>query len=369
MWYFSCYTGLIEGNRLYAVNINVGLLFEYDLEDFSYKILAKIQFPNRNKPVRVWEIVKIENVFYFILEDTYNVWKYNLDTDKLTIIKNEAYNSSESTLFINNAAFRKNDMIYLMPYYDKETISIFDCKREKFKGEIQFTNSKNADKELLYLGIRKESVWIAIFNSSYLVEVNLQSGKEKFYIIEEKHNILGASLCGNDFLLLLTETGLVKWNPEDQIISKYALSISNIEEQKIVFHNAFETDTSMIIVPDYEPCIWIIDKATGNKNDIIYPDGFKKIHPNPERCLFMKVINNSEELILLPFSANMFIRLDLKQNKMYSAGCALCWEDIREIHTVIRENEVFTFVDYVRKLVDGINDNNLKKESSNDEDM
>lgn len=355
--YLSCCAGVIDGDRLYTVDEDLGVLVEYDLKDLSYCILAKIG--DNTQPVIVDKLFKINNIIFLILQNTYNIWMYDLITQKLSVIgADEADLPYEREL--NDIAYQWKDCFYIMPGRRGHKIKVFNWKTYKFVGEIQLEdNCEKKDRVPINIGIREGKIWYTIFNTSNLIEIDIETGEKKIWVIDEKEHILAASFGEKGIWLFLSSNILVKWNPKEMITETYNMQNSAIDMEKLVFRNVFEIGEMVYIVPNFSSCMWVIDKTTRKKRDIEYPVGFKRVPPKLKRDLFVTVLINGGQLILLPYAVNMLIQVDLKSEKIVSWECKFSKRDLWEYYiqkvmmtTGIQENEVFNISDYIERLLD-----------------
>ena len=355
--YLSCYTGIIEDNKLYTVNMYLGILLEYDLKNFSYQVLTRIPLRDRAQLVRVIKMIKIGSVFYFIFENTRIVWMYDMSSKESDMIENGE--DVADRYLVNSDAYRWKDCIFLTPERHSETIGVFNWRTNKFDEDIplgHFSDSSGKVR-ITKIGIMDRKIWYTFFGAPVLIGIDVESRGEKHWIIDPSKNILAVSLSEGYFWILLSGAELIKWNPEEGIIKKYVLDSLRINEEKPVFRHLYETDTYVYIVPYYAQCIWKIDKSTEEVFSIKYPSELKRVHPNFERCLFFEVLKDGDNLFLLPFAVNVLVQLDMNDGRMTYHECSFNRQEIWKYYcqdilgkNALSEDEIIDLSFFVEKI-------------------
>lgn len=357
--YLDCYAGSIEEGKLYVVSVLFGIVLEYDLKDFSYKVLAKIDLQDSLQLVRVNSIEKINHFLYMTLWNSWNVFEYDIESKRMEVYGNNLEYIDGEELVVKSYMYQ--DRIWLFPYDLRQKIKIFHVMTKEFTVSISVEailkqkgyEIKNGSLICIEIFQEKNKCFLAVYDSPYILEVDLET--EKCNIYEVKHNAkIEMMTCANgQYWLSYRDSKIIeRWSPADGILETY-------EPQKICIQDEWKYrhmiayKEKVIIVPSQDKSIWMIDKRTRQETVLEYSEDILRVH-NKERWMFYGFVEYNDKIILLPFSMTHFIVIDPENQRMESYSGKFDADIINEYYikprlpaSILLENDIFELSKYL----------------------
>lgn len=312
--FLTCFTGAISNNKLYVVHEILGTLMEYDLSDFSYRILAKIDLKVPQKRIEIKGMVIVEDVIYFTLLNSWNVIEYHLKTNQFKI-------NGEDTQYIEGkraieAMYLYKNKLWLMPYYAGEKVRIFDLETKQYRiqqivgscldeNEKRTTEKNYVDYELSQDGM----IYAIIYNSKYLVAINMSSEKYTLQNLGDTRKFSGINYDGKNYWISDYTNKIIKWNPKDGVLEEHFINALNRDEKREQIRLIYEKNDEICIIPTYTPYMIILNKKSREIVLKKYHDNIGRIHQNENRYFFYSGLVYKDKIILLPLSSNKLVIL------------------------------------------------------------
>ena len=350
-FYLDCYTGTIEGDKLYIVSVEFGLLLEYSIHDFSYKILGKIHLPNPRTTVRVNTMIKSEEYIYMTINNNWNVIEYNINNGQTTIYGNDDEYIEGKDVVIKSTLFQ--ECLWIFPYSVCQPIRIFNLKTKTFKEGLTIQDilpvneyEKGTD-YYMNLDVFQEGnvLRTAVRNSPYIIEIDMETCKYCVYETKESAKICSMSYNnGQYWIAYVGSKSFVKWHPENGVVEEYEIRHIQLQND-ISYRYIYADEDKIIVIPIRDNDIYIIDKKTKEIQSLIYPDDLKRAH-NLQRCMFYGILQQ-KNILLLPFSVNYFFEINISENVLQAYSCNLNRMDIGKKYIESNPtNNFFSEIDY-----------------------
>lgn len=369
--YLDCYTGDIENGKLYVVSVLFGIVLEYDLKDFSYKVLTQINLPDPFQMVRVNSIVKEEHFLYMTLFNSWNVFVYDIRNRQMKVYGNNFEYIDGKNLI--QKSYLYHDKIWLFPYDISQKIRIFYLETKEF--EINVSVEEILDQKgyqvqkgsLISLDVvqEKNKCILAVYNSPYIIEMNLETERFDIYEIKSNAHIEVMSYVDGQYWFSYTDNRIIeRWSLADGILETYESDNKNVQEAW-KYRFVFPYKEKIIIASLQDKIVYIIDKKSRQKKVLEYSKEIQKVH-NRERWMFQGFIEYNDKIILLPYSLTDFIVIDLQNERLESYSGKFgadvinkYWIKPRLPEWPLLENAVFDF----SKYLDFISEYNLDIEN------
>lgn len=342
---------------MYIVNVLYGVLLEYDLCDFSYTVLERLE-QDEFQPLRIVSLMKLQSKFYFNLVDSWEVFEFDLNTKQI-IAYGESLEEKKGQIIVKRSFYYNNE-IWIIPYSIDDKIRIFNSNSKKIR-EIE--SIKNiAEKKGYTLNtehclsniLQKENIlWTAIYRTAYIIALDMETKQLQIFSIGEDKKIESINYCEDEFWLSFYNTNLVaSWKINYGIEEEYfAKPIQAINGEALRF--VYVTEKKIYGIPVRDNKICVIDKETGDSLSFEYPSDFRRTY-NEQRCMFYDFVVHEDKLILLPYSVNYFIVLDLISVKAEFYECRFERSDVmayyienRLIRDGLVESSSFHLLDFI----------------------
>lgn len=345
MEFLTCYTGVIQDNKLYTVHEGLGLLMEYDLLSFSYKVLTILKVGEKEQRVRVKGMVISNQVIYIILGNSWNIFEYHMESGQI-LINGDDKKYNDGALLIENCFLYRNE-IWLLPCYANEYIRIFDLKTKQYSmrkpiiDELKYYGANVYKKSFLDYAFTNEGIIYAIiYKSEYIVSIDINTGQYFLYCIGGRKKLSSINYDGKNYWLSFFDSTIIeKWSPKNGIIEEYVIDEIDIDDTGQQIRFIYELQGKLYIIPTFVPYIFILNKKNKKISKMNYPKNFKRIHNNSERYQFFRDILYKDKIIVLPFAVNEMLLIDKKNNKVNFIESILSREDI-EKYTIKLETGV-----------------------------
>lgn len=360
--YLDCYAGDIEDDKLYVVSVLFGIVLEYDLKNFSYKVLTQINLPDSSQLVRVNSIVKIKNLFYMTLWNSWNVFKFDIESKQLEVYGNDFEYIDGEELVVKSCMYQ--DKIWLFPYDIRQKIRIFHIKTKEFTvsisvEEILGKKGYGIKKEnFICLDIfhEKNKCFLAVYNSPYILEVNLETENCNVYTVKHNAKIEMIFYADGQYWFSYIDSKIIeKWSPAGGILEVYEPQ-KMYTQDKWKYRYVFEYGEKIVVIPTQDKGIYIIDKQTRQETVLKYSEDNQKVH-NEERWMFYGFAKYNDKIILLPFSMTHFNVIDLENERLESYSGKFGADIINEYYiktrfsqSILVENNIFGFPEYLNFL-------------------
>lgn len=339
--YLDCYTGVVEEDKLYVVNVSFGMLLEYNLKSFTYKVLCPINLPDITQPVRVNSIIKKENFIYMSIENSWNIFEHNLQTGQSKVYGSNFSYIDGSMLVRKSLAY--GDEIWMFPYDIMQPVRIFNIRTKEFETGILIgecllkTGGKiNSQYRLDFHMFQEDNIIrVAIYNSPYIMEINMESCECKLYEIDGSSKIALMFYKNGKYLLSFMGSNILAvWHPKQGISEKYFPEEISAQPDW-TYQYIYADEEKIIAVPVKMQNVCMIDRKRQETSIINYPEDFARVHIMT-RWMYQDGLTYGEKLVLLPFSVNKFIIINLDNGEMETYACRIQKDEIEKYYTLPR---------------------------------
>lgn len=359
--YLDCYTGVVEGDKLYVVNVSFGMLLEYNLKSFTYKVLCPVNLPDITQPIRVNSIIKKENFIYMSLENSWNIFEHNLQTGQSKMYGDDFTYIDGSLLVRKSLAY--GDEIWMFPYDDiMQPVRIFNIRTKEFETGISIGEyllkrggKINSEYRLDFHMFQEDNIIrVAIYNSPYIVEINMESCECKLYEVDCCPKIALMFYKNGEYLLSYMGSNILAvWHPNQGVSEKYCPEEIG-GQPDWTYQYIYADEEKIIAVPVKMRNVCMFDRKRQEISIINYPEDFARVH-NMTRWMYQDGLTYGEKLVLLPFSVNKFIIISLNNGEMETYSCRLQKDEIEKYCTVPRWTNSVPVDEGMVQLTDYIN--------------
>lgn len=331
----TCYTGVIEGNKLYTVHEGLGLLMEYDLQKFSYKILCSIFSSMPQDFVRVKGLFIDSGIIYIILLGSWKVIEYYIDSKCIKINGSSSDYLNKQFLVEKITCYEKK--IWLLPCYIGDTIKIFDFEKKtyiekKAIGQYLIEEGKNINLDIFaeYETTKEGIVYAIVYESAYVVSINMVTEEYRLYDIGKDKKLSSINFDGKNYWLSYFDSNAIeKWSPLYGVLETYDIPQIKVDNRRQPIRMVYERKNKIYIIPTFMPDIIVLDKEKEEMPYICLKGKQKRIYKNGDRFQFLSSLMYKNMVILLPHAVNEFVLIDLETGLIKNIESRLTKFDIR----------------------------------------
>lgn len=314
--YITCFSGIVESNKLCVFNNRCALLMTYDLEDFSYEILSEFKVVRENKCV-VIKMIKKEDIIYLILQKQKCVLTYNLETNEIGVFGDLYDKAKEKQNVLNAFLYDRN--IWIFPVYVKQPICFFNIQTKKWKEHRSIYNYFKAQN--IYLDPDyfidtiyqiENKIWSAVWNTPYVFFIDLDT--MEIHIYDTYCGPISSFSCDrkNFWLAVSGEENIINWAPQSGVCKKYTIDGINLDKESRQFWYICDTEQRIYMIPSSNNDIYAVEKGNGNVCALGLSGNYCRIKKNLSSQLFGLCLRYKDKLILLPYSIDRFVIVNLK---------------------------------------------------------
>ena len=352
--------GLKDGKKLYTIERELGLLMEYDLDTFSYKIVTQLESNQMTDGVwRVNSIVKVEDVLYLSFRDHDFLMAYDIKVGSIAMYgeDRDGRNGIEKILHIG-------DELWLIPYCTSREVKVFKLQSKQF--EVKFSlqkqlcrNRKLENGELVHFITASEGqIYAFLWNTPYIISIDLSGKKVQMHEVEGGAKIVSATSVGTHiWFSFANNTKVVKWSIEKGIQETMDIKELPMDDRGCPIINLFEIDDKIFLIPRFHTKLYSYKKI-GAEWNLIYIKGFNRINQHKNNDSFRTYIFKENQMMLFPFDADRILIADLQTGEWMEQECVLSREDVvlyditkKRVQKGIVEKSWFSLEDFL-KLVE-----------------
>jgi hypothetical protein len=322
------------------VNGAFGVLLEYDLHDYSYRVLTQIPSigGNPHRGIRAIGLIKVEDSIFITLMCSWNIWEYDIGEDRLAMYGDDiGYKASDVVI---GASFLCGNEIWAIPYSLSDPLIIFNIKtktfsRHTFLADYLRSQPTSAGRQLLIhyksetniLAETNSQAWITLDNSPYIVSVDFTKKEAKAYIVDKNETVHNVTTQGDSVWAALNNSkSFVRWLPDTGIAEKYTIDdLTLTNKQGLNFVVAYKD--KIYAVPLRDNNIYVVDINAKRSYPLEYSDGFSRIF-NHKRTYFFGYLAYGDKLLLFPNSVNKLIEIDMANSRIREIECRFRKEDV-----------------------------------------
>lgn len=321
----SFQTGLKDDNKLYVVERELGLLMEYDLDDFSYQILTQLDY---NKMLGgVWavnNIVKVKDIIFLAFRNHDFLMSYDIKTGNTEIHGED----SKEKKGIEKCVFFKNE-IWMFPIFSSQKIKVFDVISKQFRSKeclqeyLQTKRYINDEKRIWFITDVEGILYFALLNTPYIFTYNVSDGDIQIYETEKNDRIAKVVHDGDQFWISFVDNcKIARWDIVKGIQEIIEIGEIKIDDRKNPILGVFKRNDIMFVVPTFFPRVYSY-KRNGEGLSLEYTEDFNRIKPDKKSASFRTFIFRKNQLFMFPFEADRIIIADLETGELRSQECTL----------------------------------------------
>lgn len=352
--------GLKDGKKLYTIERELGLLMEYDLDTFSYKIVTQLESNQMTDGVwRVNSIVKVEDVLYLSFRDHDFLMAYDIKVGSIAMYgeDRDGRNGIEKILHIG-------DELWLIPYCTSREVKAFNLQSKQFetKFSLQTQLCRNRNWEngefVHFIAENKEQIYAFLWNTPYIISIDLLGKKVQVYEVECGAKIVSVTSVGTQFWISFADnTKIVKWDIDKGIIETIEIHDVPMDERGCPILNVFQINDKLFLIPRYYTKLYSYRKV-GIELELINTKRYKRIKTHNNQDSFRTFIVNENQMMLFPFDADRILLADLQTGEWMEQECVLSREECilygvteERVQKGIVERDWFSLKDFL-KLVE-----------------
>lgn len=361
--HLSCYTGVVEGDKFYTVDAVYGLLLEYNMKDYSHRILMQMDCISADKGhYFVKKIIKVKEVFYFFMGNSRDIISWSLSNHEFRVFENRTQDELRYKLTEN--AFFSKDKIWICPAYSDQPFRCFDIISKKV------TEYASIEEHMLEQGItldghhfiftlvENDKLWVVIYYSPYIMSYDMIKNRWDCYSFNEFGKVSNICFDGNDlWICFMYKQVFISWTPERGITDTYEILDINFDKGDPFMH-IYGAQDYIYVIPTYDNDIYIVQRKTKKVYNTGFFQNYKRINTRAFMPLFYTCLRDGSRLVLLPYSVDIIVVIDLEVGHLQYIDAGMdqndkkfyldhyCWDQ-----KVMIENSGLTLKEYVPYII------------------
>lgn len=321
----SFQTGLKDGDKLYMVERELGLLMEYDLDTLSYQILTKLEY---NKMLGgVWavnNIIKVEDVLFLAFRNHDFLMSYDINTGN-TEIHGEDFvgqNGIEKSLLFKNE-------LWMFPVFTSQKIKVFDVISKQFQtkeclqGYLQTKKYINGEKRIWFITAIKGILYFALLNTPYIITYAVDDEDIQVYETEKNDRISKVVHDGEQFWISFVDNcKIARWDIDKGIQEIIEIKEIKIDDRENPILGVYKRKSILFVIPTFVPCVYSY-KRNGQELSMEHTKDFNRSNPDKKSASFRTFIFRENQLLMFPFEADRIIVADLETGELKERECTL----------------------------------------------
>lgn len=342
--HLSCFSGLINEDKIYAVDTIYGLLMEYDIKNFSHRAVTQITCMDIRKGIyRIKQTIKAGNKFYFLLENSRDIIMWSQQNQSFQIYGSE-HKYDEQRNVVSNAFLIKNN-IWICPGYSNLPLRCFDIITAEIKEypSVEYQMTKNGikieDIRFLFGAVDKETLWFAVYNTPHIASYDINHNKWKFYSFNEFGLVSNICFDGKDLWISFMQNNIfINWNAEEESAEVFKIPTGELDMSKgDPFNYIYGFKNYIYVLPTYDNNIYIVNRKTKEVYATDFFKNYKHTDIRPYIPLFGACLKYEKQLIVLPYSIDCVIVIDMETKQ------------IQYIDSKISQQDKNFYIDYLPK--------------------
>lgn len=362
-------------NNMWLMNMNFSGLFKVDLSSYDIEFESCIYDNEQIKSSYfARNIIYKYNKLWLLPYVGSSIVEYDIESNHMQFYINNLLKDTDCDNKVNHWTILYKEQAWIFPQILINTelpLYVFDLNKREYSEHISW------NKALMEHGIcgenhsitsilhKDEWVWIVVSGINELISYNLENGEMQLYSIGE--NIVLQSVSHDEYsfwLLAKNESSLLQWDQDQGIINKYEFNSDNHNLEG--YSNIAIVQDKIIVLPRKGEKIVILEKKTETLKTLdSFPKGFRRIEGMETSSLIYgwKIFNN--KLLLLPWSGNMLLELNLQTYELRGHSVELSDRMLRKAYRLpkmgifsekgifprqgfggVRESEHFNLEDY-----------------------
>lgn len=328
LFYYTGTAGLIDGDRLYTVDTETTYLLEFDLKDFSHRVLSYDALWDEDRIRMVMDIFKVGEELIFTMLFCSNVLIYNLKDGTHIEYGDGVQNFSGPQ---NVRSYMHDGRIYIFPERIGSQITVFDTEKKEFVDPITLPVDREArDVEFMHLNTSGSSIWFGAYDSSYIYTYNLDTHKYERFDVGNKYWLDGFFMTGQEmYLTLRGETALYRWSPADGLGDRYDITTMTLTKGHQWISDILSTENGLLCVSRYRDCGFIFDTESGRETAVIFPEGCRRIR-NVRSTIFKCELRYGDDILIIPNTMNMMVRINPATARTTAINTRMHVDDIKK---------------------------------------
>ncbi len=321
--HLSCFTGAVEEDKIYTVDITYGWLIEYNTRDYTHRILTKMSCMHiKRGGYYIRKIIKVGDMLYFFLGNSRDIISWSLSQQVFKIYGNE-YKFDQQFQWVSNA-FLVKDKIWICPAYSNQPLRCFDVNTQKIseysfiEEQLSLTGIILKESQFVFASLENKILWFAIYNTPYVVSYNVERDRWNCYSFYEFGKVSNLSYDGNDLWIYFMDRRIfISWRPERGVLDIYEVSDMKLDMSKgDPYSYIYGFQNNIFVIPTYDNDIYIVNRKTKKEYLTNFVLNYERIYTWPYVPLFYACIPRENRLILLPYSVNVIVEINMEDGQI-----------------------------------------------------
>ncbi len=321
--HLSSYAGVAEGDKIYTVDSVYGLFLEYSMKDYSHRILTHIDCLDVSKgQYIIRKIIKVQDVFYFFLGNCLDFISWSLSDHKFH--RYESHQKKDQRYYLVSDAFFLEGKIWLCPCYSDQSFRCFDTVTEKIT-EYASIEKRICDHgirfeggQFIYASIENDRLWFAIYNTPYIASYNMKKDEWRFYSLADYGKVSIICFDGSDLWIgFMDQNIFLSWEPKCGVKEIFQISDSKLRMDKgDPFKYIYGDRNYVYVIPTYDNNIYAVHRVTKQIESTDFLQNYNRTDIRSYVPLFYVCIRVENQLILLPYSIDKIVVINMETAKL-----------------------------------------------------
>ncbi len=330
-YFLSCSAGVIDKGKLFVIDSIYKMLLEYNLVDFSYKVLSYNIIPSEYSNHKVVDIYKKQNKLYIILDGSMgNVVEYDLFSDKC---KQYIYAYSAIPAFPVDIwhSFFCIDKIYIFPLLIKNGFSVFNTNNNTFERKVELGSDIGSSEEKDLLGrlfFKDDSIYVFPMTRGSIYNMDLKANEIKLYQLPTIRIENIGYYNGSFYISSFADNIISEWDSKYGVTGHYNCEgISRIPNLTVRIFAIYVDKNAILCLPRVGNCLSYINKISREEKLLDLSKYCKRVRID-HNIYFRRGIIVGDRILLLPNEVGNFLWVDMTTGEIESIQSELRTEDI-----------------------------------------
>lgn len=323
--YLSCCSGFVEDDRLYVVDRFFGTLMEYNIENYSYNVIAQLDFLDIRLQYRARKIIKLEDTFYFFFENSRNIYTWEINSKSSGQYGNET--ESDKREVVVSDAFLIKETIWIIPGWSDQPLRCFCVDTEEMQEYVSIEQQLEKfgivleHRQVIDVAIDAENViWYVLNGKPYIISHDVELNEWEVHVLGEEEHLSGIYCDEKDLWICFTDkSDFISWNPRNGVLDTYTIQVDRLNmEENDPYHFICSYKDNIYVIPYFDNDIFIINKQTKevSPTNFLLNYNHTEVRPRPPVPLFFGFVRREKMLIVLPYSIDKIVVIDMESGSL-----------------------------------------------------
>lgn len=312
MHYLNFIDAYLDEKYLYAVSMENVFFRAEKGSVYHAEILGVIKGFQNKGTGKIYAVQYYKNSLYMFWGGTYEVVRYDFNTQKFSYYYPEAYNKPfeqaggicrvKNDVWILRDTFEKNLCVFSL---ENCSYSFYDLDISVLVSNVDKEKAERISKERICLVGNK--VWRCIAGTDCLYSIDVETKKIEFHKTGTAIDIFAISHDEGGFYFISINGGtVIQWDEDKGVISRKEISG---KKQVKAFQDVLHTNRGYILIPCLSDEIKLLSEEEGMIGKCGMPSRFHRMK-GVKRRLFFNYYTDKDKVLLFPTGGNGLIEID-----------------------------------------------------------